>query len=168
MLYRNGKNLALDGSEMKAQALSTVRRYQRRAIGKPTVAELAFMKLISPVCAKTGVRYVKQAIFYVTGGISFRADFVFRDHRLIVEIDGASHSRQMEEDAWRDRVLLEVVGMYTLRLTNEDVTTRYLVARMRVLNALLARPSGRRAELEAYREAFAGDAGYLRQMAGGK
>ena len=50
------------------------------------------------------------------------ADFLCREHRLIVEVDGATHSTK--EEIVRDRFRqhrLEREGFRVLRVTNEDV-----------------------------------------------
>ena len=51
---------------------------------------------------------------------SFFPDFLCRELKLIVEVDGHSHDVQPERDALRDRVLNEA-GYRVLHFTNEDV-----------------------------------------------
>ncbi len=50
----------------------------------------------------------------------FFADFLCREHKLVVELDGVSHDRQPERDGARDR-WLAAEGYRTLRFTNADV-----------------------------------------------
>lgn len=52
----------------------------------------------------------------------FIADFAFPDHKLIVEIDGPSHSldRHIAKDTLRNQKL-ETLGWKVLRLGNDDV-----------------------------------------------
>ena len=50
----------------------------------------------------------------------FFPDFVCRELKLIVEVDGFSHDAQPERDAFRDRYLSEV-GYRVLHFTNGDV-----------------------------------------------
>ena len=52
----------------------------------------------------------------------FVVDFVTLDGKLIVEIDGATHStdREVAQDAERTRVL-ESIGFHVVRVTNMDV-----------------------------------------------
>ncbi|MCF1471802.1 MULTISPECIES: endonuclease domain-containing protein [Rhizobium/Agrobacterium group] len=67
-------------------------------------------------------------------GLSFRrqmpihgyiVDFACSEYKLIVEIDGATHSEdhQIHKDARRDQ-MLSSLGWTILRVTNEDVVSR--------------------------------------------
>ncbi|MBB4141574.1 endonuclease domain-containing protein [Rhizobium rhizoryzae] len=67
-------------------------------------------------------------------GLSFRrqmpiggyiADFACAEHRLIIEIDGATHSldKQIERDYHRDAALI-ALGWRVIRLTNDEVLNR--------------------------------------------
>jgi very-short-patch-repair endonuclease len=49
----------------------------------------------------------------------FIADFVCREHRLVIEVDGGQHATD-PRDAWRDRWLSEH-GYRVLRFWNNDV-----------------------------------------------
>jgi len=51
---------------------------------------------------------------------SFFPDFLCRELKLIVELDGHSHDVQPERDVWRDRYLAEE-GYRVLHFTNADV-----------------------------------------------
>jgi len=51
---------------------------------------------------------------------SFFPDFLCRELKLIVEVDGFSHDVQPERDVMRDRLLAEA-GYRVLHFTNEDV-----------------------------------------------
>jgi BirA family biotin operon repressor/biotin-[acetyl-CoA-carboxylase] ligase len=51
---------------------------------------------------------------------SFFPDFLCRELKLIVEVDGFSHDVQPERDVWRDRQLTEA-GYRVLHFTNADV-----------------------------------------------
>jgi very-short-patch-repair endonuclease len=51
---------------------------------------------------------------------NFYADFLCRERRLIVELDGFSHDVQPERDVWRDEALSKA-GYRVLHFTNEDV-----------------------------------------------
>jgi hypothetical protein len=137
MKYINKQLLDLMGQPIKLNALRTVKMYQKRSLRAPTKSELAFMRLMGPLYKATKITYIKQPIWYITEGISFRSDFVFRKFKLIVEIDGYSHSKTKEVDIWRDRVLNELANMTTIRFTNEEVTNRFMLVRMKVLNNLI-------------------------------
>jgi len=67
-------------------------------------------------------------------GLSFRrqmpiggyiADFACAEHRLIIEIDGATHSldKQIERDYHRDAALI-ALGWRVIRFTNDEVLNR--------------------------------------------
>jgi very-short-patch-repair endonuclease len=64
-----------------------------------------------------GFRFRRQAIL-----AGFIADFVCYDARMVVEVDGATHSTDQEiaHDATRSAVLAQQ-GYDILRFTNEDV-----------------------------------------------
>jgi len=68
------------------------------------------------------------------------ADFVCREHRLIVEVDGATHStnEELAHDARRDCFLREA-GFRTLRVTNDEVFNNLDGACETILAALQAR-----------------------------
>jgi very-short-patch-repair endonuclease len=152
MLYKDGTLLDLQGQPIKPAAVRAVRGFQRRAIKKLTPAESAFCRLIGPVVQHGRLRYVKQVVYYVAPGISFRSDFVFKDYLLIVEIDGPEHAaKKSDADAWRDRLLMEFRGMRTLRVTNRECLEEYLLVREKVIDALLASPRGWKKGLLEYR-----------------
>jgi hypothetical protein len=150
MQYKNKQILDLMEQPIKLNALKTVRMYQEKALRAPTAGELAFMRLMSPLYKYTKITYVKQPIFYITEGISFRSDFIFRKYKLLVEIDGSSHNTTKEEDEWRDRVLYELAKMKTLRFTNEDVVKDWKDVRAKVLRALASSPFGYKQHLFHY------------------
>ncbi|MEO6092957.1 MAG: DUF559 domain-containing protein [Novosphingobium sp.] len=50
----------------------------------------------------------------------FFADFLCREHMLIIELDGFSQDVQPDRDAWRDRLLHEH-GYRVLHFSNADV-----------------------------------------------
>lgn len=163
MLYDHKRKILLgrDRQPIKPNAVKTVQRYQRQSLNSLTIGEQGFCKLISPVCAKTGVRYVKQPIEYITGGISFRLDFLFRDYHVAIEIDGHSHSGDdaKERDAWRT----QLVGYTVLRFTNHDVAERYLWVRAEVVQALLDSPIGHKDKLGAFAATMHDHADFERQ-----
>ena len=51
---------------------------------------------------------------------SFFPDFLCRELKLIIEVDGISHDFQPERDVMRDRLLAEA-GYRVLHFTNQDV-----------------------------------------------
>jgi very-short-patch-repair endonuclease len=68
------------------------------------------------------------------------ADFVCREHRLIVEVDGATHStdEELARDANRERFLHEA-GYGVLRVTNDEVFNNLDGVCETILAALQAR-----------------------------
>ncbi|WP_442753250.1 endonuclease domain-containing protein [Methylocystis sp. JAN1] len=71
----------------------------------------------------------------------FFADFVCREHRLVVEVDGATHSSEEElaYDARRDRALREA-GFRILRFQNDEIFRNIDGVCDTILNALAAHP----------------------------
>lgn len=52
--------------------------------------------------------------------LRYIADFMCKDLKLIIEVDGGYHQERIAEDQQRDKDLLEH-GYTTLRFTNEEV-----------------------------------------------
>jgi very-short-patch-repair endonuclease len=51
---------------------------------------------------------------------SFFPDFLCREHKLIVELDGHSHDVSPGRDVWRDRYFVDA-GYRVMHFTNDDV-----------------------------------------------
>ncbi len=65
------------------------------------------------------------------------ADFLCREEKLVIELDGVSHDARQEEDRRRDGYLKKH-GYQTLRFSNADVLTNLegvLMAILAVLNS---------------------------------
>ena len=65
------------------------------------------------------------------------ADFLCREAKLVIELDGVSHDDRQEEDRRRDGYL-RAHGYWTLRFTNADVMSNLegvLMAIVAVLNS---------------------------------
>ncbi|AHE57088.1 hypothetical protein NX02_27515 [Sphingomonas sanxanigenens DSM 19645 = NX02] len=62
-----------------------------------------------------GVKFSRQVVIG-----SFIADFAARMRKIAIEIDGDTHSRQIDYDAARTR-RIEEAGYRVIRLTNADV-----------------------------------------------
>lgn len=166
MLYKDGALLDLQGNSVPRGAVRMVRAFQRRSRAEPTAGELAFARLAGPLWKRARVRYTKEVVFYVAPGISFRSDFVFRDHRIIVEIDGGSHRGKEQVDAWRDDLLLRLKGYRTLRFSNEDCLERYCWVRLQVVTALAESPHGFKNLIQRYRDDLLGDWAYMEIVEG--
>ncbi|HVJ76300.1 MAG TPA: DUF559 domain-containing protein [Hyphomicrobium sp.] len=64
-----------------------------------------------------GFKFVRQEPI---GG--FFADFVCRERKLVIEVDGATHGEQSEIDRDRERdIYLSSLGYQVMRITNADV-----------------------------------------------
>jgi len=64
---------------------------------------------------KLGVHFRRQQII-----AGFIVDFYWRKAGLVVEVDGDIHDLQQEEDARREKVLIEM-GLRIVRFRNEEV-----------------------------------------------
>ena len=87
----------------------------------PTASEGALWRLLR--AQQLGVRFRRQAPV----GLRYIADFLAPSARLIVEVDGGSHSGRAHVDARRDRALLRL-GYRVLRLSAQLVMERPDVA----------------------------------------
>jgi len=67
------------------------------------------------------------------------ADFLCREAKLVVELDGISHDNRQEQDRRRDAYLREQ-GYWTLRFTNADVMVNLEGVLMAILAALNSGP----------------------------
>ena len=86
---------------------------ERKLRGQPTDAEMKLWLSLRDrrLC---GFKFVRQEAIE-----SYVVDFVCRDRRLIVEVDGGQHA-DSQSDRHRDRVLSEA-GYRVLRFWNNDV-----------------------------------------------
>jgi very-short-patch-repair endonuclease len=80
--------------------------------------------------AQLGVRFRRQVALH-----GFIVDFFAPAARLVVEVDGAQHTRQRGADKRRDRAL-EAAGLRVLRLPAALVTCRLPAALQLVAHAL--------------------------------
>ncbi|MGQ3891356.1 endonuclease domain-containing protein [Legionella sp. CNM-4043-24] len=82
-----------------------------------------------------GYKFVRE---YVIG--SYIADFVCREKKLIIEIDGGQHMSAVTYDLQRTRAL-ETIGYQVLRVWNNEVYENIQGVMEGILNALEARSS---------------------------
>lgn len=80
-----------------------------------------------------GIKFVRQQPIG-----RFIADFVARSHRLIVEVDGDTHSDQAPDE--RRTAWLEQQGYRVIRFTNADVMEREESVLQAILDALRTSP----------------------------
>lgn len=93
-------------------------RYWAYGYQNPTDSELA----IEPAIAALGKRYRFQHPFFK---LHHMADFALLDDKIIIEVDGASHStnKQKLKDL-KYRVALEAMGWRVMRCSNEEAQVR--------------------------------------------
>ncbi|MBF5090662.1 endonuclease domain-containing protein [Novosphingobium sp. NBM11] len=96
---------------MAFQPRDTPRARELRHAASP--AERLLWRYLSR--AQTGAKFSRQ----MPVG-PFFADFLCREMRLVVELDGFSHEARLEQDAARDR-WFAANGYRVLRFTNADV-----------------------------------------------
>ena len=69
------------------------------------------------------------------------ADFLCREAKLVIELDGVSHDDRQEEDRRRDGYL-RAHGYWTLRFTNADVMSNLEGVLMAIVAVLNSGPPG--------------------------
>lgn len=110
-------------------------KYWAHGYQNPTESEAA----IEPAIAALGKRYRFQHPFFK---LYHMADFALLDDKIIIEVDGASHStnKQKLKDL-KYRVALEALGWRVVRCTNEEAQARptETVARL-LVQASLSKP----------------------------
>lgn len=94
---------------------STLKEYARENRNNPTDAEMALWKSINN--KKLGVKFLRQFIID-----QFIVDFICRESKLIIEVDGAYHSepRQKINDEQRTYIL-QSLGFRVIRFSNEEI-----------------------------------------------
>ena len=97
----------------------------------PTAAELAFAEMLDGM----RILYEREKIF-LNGDRFILADFYFKAHKLVIELDGSAHDDQKKYDAGRDAWLLRVYKVRTIRLTNEMVFKKPVEVRILAIKAL--------------------------------
>ena len=72
----------------------------------------------------------------------YYVDFVCRERRLIIEVDGGQHSERLEEDRRRDNDL-RALGFRVIRIWNNDVMDNLAGVLEIILSELESSPSPR-------------------------
>jgi very-short-patch-repair endonuclease len=92
-----------------------LKAYARENRKNATLAESMMWELLRK--NRLGIRFLRQ---HIIG--DYIVDFVSRESRLIIEVDGGYHSepRQQEDDKLREQDL-ERWGYHVIRFTNEEV-----------------------------------------------
>ncbi len=98
---------------------STARTFARELRKNQTKAEAIFW---SKVRGRRflGYKFNRQFIIAYKRSNYFIADFHCFEKKLIIEIDGKIHLKELEQDRFRDCVLIEL-GYTVLRFKNEEV-----------------------------------------------
>ncbi|MBU1680097.1 MAG: endonuclease domain-containing protein, partial [Bacteroidetes bacterium] len=65
----------------------------------------------------------------------FIVDFYCHEKKLIIELDGEMHKRQLKQDAERTEIL-EKLGLEVIRFKNEEVETDIKKVLQRIINEL--------------------------------
>ena len=78
-----------------------------------------------------GVRFVRQAVID-----RFIVDFLAREARLVVEVDGTYHARRRPADAARDAKLRRA-GYRVVRVTDAEVVSNVVAVVVRIRDALV-------------------------------
>jgi Protein of unknown function (DUF559) len=113
--------------EVMARAL----QYRGERLQNMTRAQIAFNGILDEL----GVLYECEAII-LNGDRFIIIDALVRSSKVAFEIDGSAHSRQGKYDLGRDRWLLSVHSIRTVRITNEDIYRQPELVRQRVLDVL--------------------------------
>lgn len=94
---------------------SCLKEYARKNRDNPTEAESVLWASIKN--KKLGVKFLRQFIID-----QFIVDFICRECKLVIEVDGAYHSepRQQIDDAQRTRIL-QSLGFRVIRFTNDEI-----------------------------------------------
>jgi len=158
MINRRGRRyFGLDKQEISPKAISTVNLYKEQALINLTEGEKAYAALIKIFCGwDSGIFPRQQDIFYVTAGISFRVDFVFKRYRVGVEIDGKQHNSEkgLVADKWRTEILEHYRDLNIIRFTNDEVKTRPLYVVAKTIDALIKAKQGFKIYLKNFRESL--------------
>ncbi len=121
---------AKSGEPVSQKFLDWIQSTQKKLLRAFPPGERAFCRILDKMRSRMPRRchrrlfYTRQKYFMVADGIVFFGDFYFCNARLLVEIDGASHSgpSAAERDRWREE-LISAWKVGTVRLDNDRVTS---------------------------------------------
>jgi len=156
--------LAKTGEPITQAFSDWIAQTQRKLLKAFPPAERAFCRIVDkmrsrlPRCCASPLQYTRQKYFKVAPSVVFFGDFYFRNARLLVEIDGPSHSGGMakEKDRWRSE-LITAWKVTTSRLTNDAVLNGDFrdIERWLVSEILQVRPVASTAKLKREYERMA-------------
>ncbi len=113
---------------------SQIQAYARELRKNQTKAEAFFWSKVRNR-QFLGLKFNRQFILEYENSSYFIADFHCYEKRLIVEIDGKIHLKQIEEDQNREDIIKEM-GYKILRLKNEEVMNDWEKVEMKLLHQL--------------------------------
>lgn len=138
---------SFDGEAIPRNQESTIVRYSKRMLKKPTEAERAFLEIAERIrqMSDDGIRYRRQKEFFITKGFSFIGDMYFRSGRLLVEIDGAVHNSELAKakDQWRTELLEKYERLTVIRFPNKQVLEDPVEVMRTTVAAIANTPTGR-------------------------
>jgi very-short-patch-repair endonuclease len=110
----DGWRIFLNVSERNYPKVSQrVRKYAKQNRNEPTNAETILWNRLKN--SQTGFKFSRQIVIG-----NYIADFCCRSHKVVVELDGDSHEKLIEEDLARDEYMTKL-GYLVLRIANSDV-----------------------------------------------
>jgi very-short-patch-repair endonuclease len=92
-----------------------LKHFGRRLRNNSTKAEIHLWCELLRAKKMMGYSFLRQRPIF-----RYIADFMCKDLKLIIEVDGGYHQERVAEDEQRDKDLLEL-GYTTLRFSNEEV-----------------------------------------------
>lgn len=122
--------ISKSGEVISEKFIKWIASTKKKLIKSFPKAERLFCRIVDKMTARLrkkwrrGLHYTRQKYFIVSDGIVFFGDFYFRNFKLLVEIDGASHRGDdaKEKDAWRTK-LIEAWKVTVVRITNTELET---------------------------------------------
>jgi very-short-patch-repair endonuclease len=128
---------------------------RERLLEQITPPERAFYRVAEKIQIASGTRFFKQAVIHITAKTAFVADCYFPDFRLVVEIDGPSHSKpgaKRSDD--RRAQAMRKLRISTLRFTNQKATDSPRSVLAQTVHALLDAQHARRSVQRTLRKAW--------------
>lgn len=101
--------------------LSNPENRKKYGRGKQSYMEQSFSSWLDMI----GVEYETEVLFKNTHvNKCYFADFVFRDKRLIIELDGSQHLKTKEADAARDEYIMINYNFNIIRISHKEYSAK--------------------------------------------
>jgi very-short-patch-repair endonuclease len=114
-----------DGQPISHKKQSTMKGVSRRRKNVTTPAEKRMVFALRVMCWKLGgiVKYQREKTVHIADMLSRSLDFYFNQGRLGIEIDGDSHSGELQKakDQWTDELIEQHGHVKILRFSNAQV-----------------------------------------------